>query len=134
MLRNEKLRRLPGNTSALLGVVPTRGEVVPAADLGALLGLSAPSLTRPLVVVLDDERAPVGLLVDTVTEVSSWRRADLRTLTHAGPAVGEDGPGVGPGHTVVLDVDTLLADLRLSTLVPTVRVVSQSKTEEEPDR
>jgi len=126
VMRNDHLRRLPGGTGALLGVVPSRGEAVPVADLGALLGLCPPSQNRPMVVVLEHESAPLGLLVERVTQVAEWRRADLRaTVLPRMAAVG-----VGPTHTTVLDGAALLegADAFASSLA---RAATESITEQE---
>ena len=131
VMRNDHVRRLPGGAGALLGVVPTRGEVVPVADLGALLGQCPPSLTRPMVVVLDHESAPLGLLVDGVAQVAVWRRADLRAVANATALPREDAVGVGPAHTVVLDGAALLEDARAFAPSPAARAVTASITEQE---
>ena len=131
VMRNDNLRRLPGGAGALLGVVPTRGEVVPVADLGALLGLCQPSLDRPMVVVLDHDSAPLGLLVDGVTQVAMWRRSAVRSVTHAVALPREDTVGVGPAHTAVLDGEALLGDARLFASSPRTVPATASMTEQE---
>jgi chemotaxis signal transduction protein len=131
VMRNDHLRRLPGGAGALLGVVPSRGEVVPVADLGALLGLCPPSLSRPTVVVLDHETAPLGLLVDGVEQVAVWRRSAVRSVTQAAALPRQDAVGVGPAHTAVLDGEALLDDVRLFASSPRTVRATASTTEQE---
>jgi chemotaxis signal transduction protein len=133
VMRNDHLRRLPGGAGALLGVVPSRGEVVPVADLGALLGLCPPSRSRAMVVVLDHETAPLGLLVDGVEEVAVWRRSAVRSVTQAAALPRDDAVGVGPAHTAVLDGEALLNDDRLFAPSPRAVHATASMTEQEPN-
>jgi len=132
VMRNDSLRRLPAGAGALLGVVPTRGEVVPVADLGALLGVCSPSPTRPIVVVLDHESAPLGLLVDAVTEVAMWRRSAVRSVTRATALHSDSTVGVGPANTTLLDGAALIEDPRLFAPSPRALPASSSPTEQEP--
>jgi chemotaxis signal transduction protein len=131
VMRNDNLRRLPGGSGALLGLVPTRGEVVPVADLGALLGLCPPSPARPMVVVLDHESAPLGLLVDGVTQVAMWRRSAVRSVTHAVALTRDFTVGVGPADTTLLDGEALLEDTRLFAFSPRT-LPARATNEEEP--
>ena len=114
--RTQRLRRLPEAAGAALGVVPVRSGTVPVVDLAAVLGTGPADRARPFVVVLDGAGAPLGLLVDVVSDVTSWRATDLRlaatrTATSGTGAGGTGGAGarVGPGGVVVLDADAVLA-------------------------
>ena len=114
--RNEHLRRVPAGAGAILGVAPVPAGIVPVADLAAVLGVGAAVPGRPLVVVLDGAGSPVGLLVDDVSDVATWRTADVRESASAAQAeaLGSRPTRVGPGGVVVLDGAALLTDPRLS--------------------
>ena len=112
--RTEQLRRLPGGAGAVLGVVPVRSGVVPVVDLAAVLGTGPVDRRRPFVVVLDGAGAPLGLLVDAVSDVTTWQTAQIRAPAMGAGTSATGGPGaararVGPGGVVVLDVQALLA-------------------------
>jgi chemotaxis signal transduction protein len=111
--RNVHLRRLPSGAGAVLGVVPLRAGAVPVADLAAVLGVGAADTTRPLVVVLEGEGSPLGLLVDEVSDLTTWRATELEAATGTAGAAWT-GARVGPHRTVVLDSESLLDDPRLS--------------------
>lgn len=133
IVRNQHLRRLPGGSGALLGVVPAHGDVVPVADLGALLGLCVPTLTRPLIVVLDGGGPPLGLLVDNATEVVAWRTMDLRTARQPYTEGSGGSVRLGPHDTVILDSATLLNDPRLFVISPTTEPAN-GQTEQEHEQ
>jgi chemotaxis signal transduction protein len=111
VLPNPGLCRLPAECGGLLGLVPTRGTVVPVCDLAALLDAGPTVHDRPFVVLIDDE-APVGVLVDTVDAVRHIRTSDIR---HVMPSSSDRGlaAGVTDDDVVVVDVERLLADPRL---------------------
>lgn len=113
VVRPSPLARLVECGAAISGLAVVHGELVPIADVSAVLdpGGDARSRSTSHFVVLDDEESSIGLLVDEVVE--------LRSL-HAGE-VAADSSGHRPGATVgvasggvfVLDLDGLLADPRL---------------------
>ncbi|MPY94194.1 MAG: hypothetical protein GEV08_14370 [Acidimicrobiia bacterium] len=121
--------RVPGAGHALLGLRPAGGELVVLADVGALLGTSsARAPGERYVVVLDDPEAPLGVLADAVEEMADVPRGSLRPMPEAGGLVlgvadlpgasvtgGTSGPPDGPGGLLVVDVDALLRDPRMST-------------------
>ena len=117
VLRTERVRRLPAGASALRGLVAARGEVVPVADLGELLGApAAAAASRSCVVVIDGSAPPVGLLVDEASDVVDVAADRLAAVS--GDAASGNGPsrlalGVAPDGTVVLDASAFLDDPRL---------------------
>src|ERR1700735_2720179 len=60
---------VPGSGATLLGLRNLRGEILPALDLCALLGVVSGDATRHLVVVADGDRR-AGLAVDEAIEFS----------------------------------------------------------------
>lgn len=79
---------LPHAPVEVLGVINLRGAVVPILDLAARLGLgaTAPSARNVFIIARIDQRT-VGLMVDSVSEIVSIRRDQVREV----PGVGSFG-------------------------------------------
>jgi chemotaxis signal transduction protein len=60
---------VPGSGANLIGLRNLRGEILPALDLSALLGVVGEKAPRSLVVVADGERR-AGLAVDELIDLS----------------------------------------------------------------
>jgi chemotaxis signal transduction protein len=60
---------VPGSEATLLGLRNLRGEILPALDLRALLGVASGDASRHLVVVADGDRR-AGLAVDEAIDFS----------------------------------------------------------------
>ena len=60
---------VPGSGATLLGLRNLRGEILPALDLRALLGVASDDASRHLVVVADGDRR-AGLAVDEALDFS----------------------------------------------------------------
>lgn len=65
---------VPGSGATLIGLRNLRGEILPAFDLSALLGVASESAPRSLVVVADGDRR-AGLAVDEVIDLSQLPEA-----------------------------------------------------------
>lgn len=72
---------LPHAASSVLGVINLRGAVVPVIDLASRLSLgpTAPSACNVFVIARIDQRT-VGLLVESVSEITAVRRDRLRDV------------------------------------------------------
>jgi chemotaxis signal transduction protein len=68
---------VPGSAATLIGIRNLRGELLPALDLSALLGVAGESASRNLVVVSDGDRR-AGLAVDEVIDLSQLPLATAR--------------------------------------------------------
>ena len=98
---------VPCTPSYVIGIVSVRGEIVTLLDLASMIGLtSAPAadngLTRPVLLLgLAGQRS--GLVVDEVLGVQRLK------LDHLQPSLSgrEFARGVGPGNTVLLDLEHL---------------------------
>ena len=113
ILRNTRLSRLPAGCGALLGLVLTRDDTVPVADLAELLDLAPAQATRPFIVILDDTDLPLGLLVDGVNTVVRFAASDLQEASHRADNTVVAGLGLAPDGVVVLDGRALLRDDRV---------------------
>ena len=112
VLPRADVSRLPWSSSAIVGVMNLRGEIVPVADLGVLLGVGEAAADGP-VVVLDGETHPLGVRVDTVDDVATVGATAL--MEPAGDAARMAGELV-LGYTsssVVLDARAVHRDSRL---------------------
>ena len=111
---NARLCRLPASPGQLLGLLPVRGEAVPVTDLATLAGVAAAAdPSRPFAVVLAGNGDPLGLLVDEVITAGDVACTELRPVER-GLTEACIERGVTADGTVLLDVDTLLADPRVS--------------------
>jgi chemotaxis signal transduction protein len=94
---------VPGSGATLIGLRNLRGEILPALDLSALLGVAGESSPRSLVVVADGDRR-AGLAVDELIDLSQLPAATARVdslLVREGVLV--EGAQVG-----VVDVPAML--------------------------
>lgn len=84
---------LPHAPEAVLGVVDHRGEVVPIVDLRRRFGLPpAPSGVRIKWIIVRVEDRPVGLVVDSVTDVFGAGANTARGVPELG--VGDSARGI----------------------------------------
>jgi purine-binding chemotaxis protein CheW len=65
---------VPGSGATLLGLRNLRGEILPALDLSAMLGVAGGSAQRSLVVVAEGDRR-AGLAVDEAIDLSQLPEA-----------------------------------------------------------
>lgn len=113
----EHLARLPAGARPLVGLVATRGELLPVATLAGLFGgAGAEPPTRRWVVVVDHERAPpLGLLAD---DVHGLVEVAAGTVSAPSPGLHSAGAdlvrGVTADGVVVLDGPALLERPKLS--------------------
>lgn len=74
ILRYETVTSVPTAPAAVHGVLNLRGSVVPVIDLAVRFGLAPTPVTRRTCIVIvetgrDGDRAPMGILVDSVSQV-----------------------------------------------------------------
>jgi purine-binding chemotaxis protein CheW len=105
---------VPCTPPFVVGIVSVRGEIVTLLDLAAMIGLGAASPVdegkpRP-VVLLGLAGMRSGLVVDEVLGVERMKLDALQpSLTRR-----EFARGVGPGDTVLLDLEALFASARFT--------------------
>lgn len=105
---------LPG-AGGLVGIRNLRGEALPLADLGNVLGTGSPSPPLDRFVVVLAAHEPLGLLVDGVDGIVTLADDDVRP-PHA-DSVADSSPvvGVAPDALVVLDGQRILRHPGLTT-------------------
>ncbi len=72
---------LPQAPAYIRGVINLRGTVLPIIDLARRLGMGAlPDDPRAVIVVVESETGPVGLLVKAVSDILSISQADMKAI------------------------------------------------------
>jgi purine-binding chemotaxis protein CheW len=94
---------VPGSGATLIGLRNLRGEILPALDLSALLGVVGESSPRRLVVVADGDRR-AGLAVDELIDLSQLPA----TTARVGSLLVREGVLVEGALVGVVDVSALL--------------------------
>jgi purine-binding chemotaxis protein CheW len=61
------------------GVTNLRGEVVPVIDLRKRIGLSDKKENEPGIMVIVQDKHPIGVIVDSVIEVLTLQKKDIET-------------------------------------------------------
>jgi purine-binding chemotaxis protein CheW len=61
------------------GVTNLRGEVVPVIDLRKRIGLSDKKENEPSIMVIVQDKHPIGVIVDSVIEVLTLQKKDIET-------------------------------------------------------
>lgn len=104
------LSPVPGDHPVLVGLAAGHVEALVVASLAALLGLSSGVRSdQQWVVVLEDPRAPLGLLVDTTDDILQLPRQQVS----ASPASGALTTALAPSGVLLLDTAAVLRDPRL---------------------
>ena len=113
----DEMARLPGVPSFYLGLVTHRGAVFPVIDIRPLLGVrhrhGAEESLRYAILITRGEYA-IGL---AASEIRGMTKIPVEQIAASSP---ETGPGfhavsgIGPDSTLIIDIDSLLRDARLT--------------------
>ena len=106
------LAHVPGAPTLIVGICAVLGQLVPVADVAALLGVPRSGELPGRLVVIDDGSALLGLLVDRVEGLTTVHPDDVRSTTSGGAPAGVLA-GTDASGAFVLDVEAVLADPRL---------------------
>lgn len=120
IVRLQRIFAVPDVDDHICGVINLRGKIIPLLDVRRRFGLpEQPYTDRTVVVVVEVEGAPTGLVVDGVFDITEIPPASIEAapLARGGPslvrALGKRGDRV----SFVLDVPTLVATTK-TTQVP----------------
>jgi purine-binding chemotaxis protein CheW len=105
---------IPRTAAHVRGVINLRGKVIPVVDLRRKLGMPAKNDTdETCIVVVQINAAPMGLIVDKVSEVLAIDSSHIEEPPSFGASVRADyllGLGTADGKVkLLLDVDHVLA-------------------------
>jgi purine-binding chemotaxis protein CheW len=114
---------IPETPSYIAGVINLRGNVIPVLDLRTRLGLVAtPYSRRSCIIVVDSQRGPAGLLVDSIFGVMDLGAEQIEPK----PAIGTDwalGSVIGMGKVeervlILVEVERILMNHPFDSLHP----------------
>ena len=108
--------RIANSARAMLGIFDLRGAIVPVFDMRTMLGMSpaAPG-GNPVVIILDIDGRPAGIVVDAVCQVFALEAGAVKALprgtTHVDDACIRGAVSVGDEMLIVLDIARLMGTL-----------------------
>ena len=104
--------RIASSAPCMKGIFDLRGTIVPVFDMRVLLGLPEAGGGAPVVIILDLDGRPAGIVVDVVSQVVALTDDDVKPLPGAGhEAAGAYIRGVSSLHDcmlVVLEIARLM--------------------------
>lgn len=118
ILEYDTVTKVPTTPPSIRGVINLRGRVVPVVDLAVKLGLPESPITKSTCIVvvevdLEGERAVMGVLADSVSQVLDLPAGEIEPPPPFGPHVRVDclvGMGrSGKKFVLLLDIDKLLS-------------------------
>jgi purine-binding chemotaxis protein CheW len=105
--------RIANCARAMLGIFDLRGAIVPVFDMRLMLGLpAAPAGGSPVVIILDIEGRPAGIVVDAVCQVIGLESDAVKPLprgtTQVDDACIRGAASIGDEMLIVLDIARLM--------------------------
>jgi purine-binding chemotaxis protein CheW len=117
IIQVQPITRVPNCPDFVKGITNLRGKVIPIVDLRLRFGKSAKDYTnRTCIIVLEDEGASVGLIVDSVSVVLNLDDSQISPPPSFSQGIETkfiSGVGRGEGGiSLILDCKTVLDDIR----------------------
>ena len=106
---------VPGSPAFVEGITNLRGQIITVMDLRKRLGLSEKSKTAEKIIIIDLGKHAIGVVVDSVTEVSTIREPDIEKNSEVTSTLDESILGVGKqgNHlTIILDIAKTIAKVQ----------------------
>ncbi len=111
----QKVMEVPDVPHFIRGVINLRGKVIPVMDVRRRFGMPETTYTeRTVIIVLDINAIPIGLVVDAVSEVLEIAESQIDPPPKFG--ANRDGTGVirglgkqGDRVAILLDIDRLVS-------------------------
>ena len=111
----QKVMEVPDVPHFIRGVINLRGKVIPVMDVRRRFGMPETTYTeRTVIIVLDINAVPIGLVVDAVSEVLEIAESQIDSPPKFG--ANRDGTGVirglgkqGDRVAILLDIDRLVS-------------------------
>ncbi|MGD6805599.1 MAG: chemotaxis protein CheW, partial [Candidatus Bathyarchaeia archaeon] len=98
---------VPGSPPFVEGVTNLRGQIITVMDLRKRLGLPVKDASGEKIIIIDLGKTAMGVVVDSVTEVSTIREPDIEKNSEVTATLDESIMGVGKqGNrlTIILDI------------------------------
>ncbi len=107
----QAVTHVPGAPAYVEGVTNLRGQIITVIDLRKRLGLAKSEIEGEKILIIDLEKSSVGVVVDSVTEVSTIKEADIEKNNNVTTALGDFVMGVGKQNdhlSVILDITKIV--------------------------
>jgi len=91
----QSVTRVPGAPDYVEGVTNLRGQIITVINLRKRLGLSGEKKPNEKIMIIDLKKSAVGVVVDTVTEVTAIKESDIQKNMEITSHLGEFVLGVG---------------------------------------
>src|SRR5512133_2149255 len=91
----QAVTRVPGAPDYVEGVTNLRGQIITVIDLRKRLGLHDGNAANEKIMIIDLEKSAVGVVVDTVTEVTTIKETDIQKNMEITTQLGDFILGVG---------------------------------------
>lgn len=120
-----RITPIPQTPAFVKGVVNLRGKVIPVVDLRLRFGMEVVDYTERTCIIVVEIHAregflPVGIVVDSVTEVLNIRNADIEDTPKFGVSLDTGYilgmAKAGSGVKILLDIDRILTSDELVLL------------------
>ena len=114
---------MPQTPDFVKGVINLRGKVIPVVDLRSRFGMAAMEYSeRTCIIVVEmvsaEGHVPMGIVVDSVSEVLNIRNAEIESTPSFGVKLNTDfilGMAKTEGGVkILLDIDKVLTDFQMS--------------------
>lgn len=113
----QRIMEVPDVPSFIKGVINLRGKVIPVMDVRIRFGMGAKDYTeRTVIIVLDIGNAPIGLVVDYVSEVLEIPESNIDQPTQFGGGSGNSDSVIrgfgkqGDKVAIMLDIQRMVSD------------------------
>jgi len=107
--------RIANSAPAMKGIFDLRGSIVPVFDMRVLLGLPPADVASPVVIILDIDGRPAGIVVDEVCQVVALDRDAVKPVPSAScnldAACIRGATSIDSGMLIVLDIARLMLTL-----------------------
>jgi purine-binding chemotaxis protein CheW len=107
-------RAVSSDAAWIQGVISLRGKIIPVADLGSRLGLSAERSDSGKIVIVESGSITAGVIVDDVEEVLTIDDSQLDAVPASGSAAIDCIAKIDDRLIVVLDIDGLFGSIDLA--------------------
>jgi len=107
--------RIANSAPAMKGIFDLRGAIVPVFDMRILLGLPPTQVANPVVIILDIDGRPAGIVVDTVCQVVALEHSAVKPVPSVSTVVNaaciRGATQLDDGMLIVLDIACLMLTL-----------------------
>jgi purine-binding chemotaxis protein CheW len=106
---------IPGSPPFVEGVTNLRGQIITVMDLRKRLGIENKSSSGEKIIIIDLGKHATGVMVDSVTEVSTIRGSDIEKNSQVTTTLDDSILGVGKqgNHlTIILDIAKTIAKVQ----------------------